>query len=115
MKKWTILLLLGVVLLVVVPLAFHSKKAAFGGSDNNATSQVMKIDPSYHRWFKPLWEPPSGEIESLLFAVQAAIGTGAVAYAIGYFMGRAKAQAQAKQPITGLSAGADTPPERQCT
>ncbi len=35
----------------------------------------------------PLWEPPSGEIESLLFALQAAIGAGLV----GFYFGRRSA------------------------
>ena len=32
--------------------------------------------------WKP-WEPPSGEIESLLFALQAAIGAGFIGYYVG--------------------------------
>ena len=37
-----------------------------------------------------IWEPPSGEIESLLFALQAAIGAGFIGYFIGYTRGKSK-------------------------
>lgn len=35
-------------------------------------------------------EPPSGEIESLLFALQAAIGALIIGYAFGYWRGQSK-------------------------
>ena len=35
-------------------------------------------------------EPPSGEIESLLFALQAAIGAIIIGYAFGYWRGQSK-------------------------
>ena len=40
--------------------------------------------------FNSIWEPPSGEIESLLFALQAAIGAGFIGYFIGYIRGKNK-------------------------
>ncbi len=45
----------------------------------------------------PLWEPPSPEIESLLFAVQAALGAGV----LGYYFGRRRGLAEGR----GLAAG----------
>lgn len=84
------LLLGGTVAMAVFALAF-SKPAtgeAFGGSDDQACEAIAKIDPGYHRWFKPLWEPPSGEIESLLFGLQSAVGAGVLCYALGYWRGR---------------------------
>ncbi|MBO7388298.1 MAG: energy-coupling factor ABC transporter substrate-binding protein, partial [Methanomicrobium sp.] len=38
----------------------------------------------------PLWAPPSGEVESLLFAIQAAIGTGVACTIFGYWLGQSK-------------------------
>ena len=35
-------------------------------------------------------EPPSGEIESLLFALQAAIGAVIIGYFFGYWRGKGK-------------------------
>ena len=84
------LLVGGTVAMAVFALAF-SKPAtgeAFGGSDDQACEAIGKIDPNYKPWFKPLWEPPSGEIESLLFGLQSAIGAGALCYALGYWRGR---------------------------
>ncbi len=43
-------------------------------------------------WFKSFFEPASGEIESLLFASQAALGAGVVGYAIGLYKGRSQQQ-----------------------
>ncbi|XRP97120.1 energy-coupling factor ABC transporter substrate-binding protein [Methanocaldococcus sp. 16A] len=78
------IILLGIVaLLIAFPLLFV--KGEYEGSDDQGTEMIEKIDPNYHPWFKPIWEPPSGEIESLLFALQAAIGAIIIGYYIGYF------------------------------
>jgi len=61
----------------------------FGGSDDKPGAYI-ESHYNYQPWFQPLWEPPSGEIESLLFAVQAAIGAIILGYFIGYFHGRSK-------------------------
>lgn len=76
--KQNIILLVLVVVLLIVPF-FIAKNGAFTGSDDQGTAQIKKNDPHYKVWIHPLWTPPSGEIESLLFTVQGSIGTG-----IGY-------------------------------
>lgn len=81
------LLLLGVVVLAVLPLLFI-KDSEFGGADGAAEEAIKEIAPNYEPWFQPFIEPPGGETESLLFAVQAALGAGVVGYAIGVFKGR---------------------------
>jgi cobalt/nickel transport protein len=88
LKKNLILALL-VVVLAVIPLLI-SKDGEFGGSDDQAEAAITEIDANYKPWFSPIWEPPSGEIESLLFALQAAIGTGVVCYYFGYLKGKSK-------------------------
>ncbi len=40
--------------------------------------------------FDPQWEPPSGEIESCLFALQAAVGGILVGGVFGFWMGQKK-------------------------
>ena len=70
-----ILLLVGVVVLAVTPLMLKSD-ATFGGADGQAEDMIAAIAPDYEPWFANLFEPPSGEIESLLFMLQAAIGSG---------------------------------------
>ena len=42
----------------------------FGGSDDAGSTVVEEINGGYTPWFESFWEPPSGEIESLLFCVQ---------------------------------------------
>lgn len=73
-------------LLVVVSLILGSKGGEFGGADDLIEERIVQIDKDYEPWFSSIWEPPSGEIESLLFALQAGIG----AYFIGYYVGRKK-------------------------
>jgi cobalt/nickel transport protein len=41
------------------------------------------LDESYEPWFEPFWEPPSGEIESLFFCLQAGVGAGIVGFVLG--------------------------------
>ncbi len=78
-----------VVLLMVAPLIIYhgkgEKEGYFGGADDAASDTIEKLDPNYKPWFQPIWEPPSGEIESLLFALQAAIGAIIIGYFIGYY------------------------------
>ena len=80
-----------VVLLVVVPLALvHGK---YGGTDDAGSAAVAAAVPGFKPWFHPIWTPPSPEIESLLFALQAAIGAGVIGYVLGRIHGAAKANA----------------------
>ncbi|GAA0230558.1 energy-coupling factor ABC transporter substrate-binding protein [Metaclostridioides mangenotii] len=84
-KKTNLILLVLVVLIAVVPLLFNSG-AEFGGADGEAEGLITEINPDYEPWFGSLYKPASGEIESLLFSVQAALGAGV----IGYFLGKRK-------------------------
>ncbi|MFB7155897.1 energy-coupling factor ABC transporter substrate-binding protein [Lysinibacillus sp. NPDC056232] len=88
MKK-NLLLLAIVVLLAIFPL-FIQKGAEFEGADGEAEAAIGEIDANYEPWFESFWEPPSGEIESLLFALQAAIGAAFIGYFIGLMRGKHK-------------------------
>jgi cobalt/nickel transport protein len=92
MMKRNLWLLLGVILLAVGPLMFHSETAKFGGSDDQASALISNIKPGYQRWAQPVWTPPSSEIESLIFALQAALGAGL----LGYYFGRKRGLVEAK-------------------
>lgn len=81
-RNKNILLLIVTVILIITPLILNST-AEYGGADGEAESLISEINPNYKPWFNSLYEPPSGEIESLLFSTQAAIGAGI----IGYFLG----------------------------
>ncbi|MEM1578954.1 MAG: energy-coupling factor ABC transporter substrate-binding protein [Archaeoglobaceae archaeon] len=52
------------------------------GTDEIAQEVVAEINPDYKPWFNPVFEP-SGEIETLLFCIQVAIG----ALILGYILG----------------------------
>jgi cobalt/nickel transport protein len=64
--------------------------ALFAGSDTVASEQISKMTGIPQEQFKPpvwQWVPPSGEIESGLFALQAAIGGIVVGWVFGYWKG----------------------------
>lgn len=79
-------LILAVISLTVLPLIFV--KGEFEGADGEAQKLITEIQPNYKPWFEPLFEPASGEIASLLFASQAALGAGVIGYVIGLYKGR---------------------------
>jgi cobalt/nickel transport protein len=91
-NRTNLILALCVVALVVFPLAFV--KGTFGGSDDQGSAAVLSSRPGYKPWAHPIWTPPSPEIESLLFALQAAVGAGV----IGYVLGRAHAGTKSLEP-----------------
>jgi cobalt/nickel transport protein len=67
----------------------------WGGADAAAAGKIGEIS-DYKPWFSPLWTPPSGEIETFLFSLQAAIGAGVIGYIAGLYTGRN--EKQSKQP-----------------
>jgi cobalt/nickel transport protein len=93
--KMNLLLLSGVLLLTVIPflktLTFKEDQASFTGADGQAEEVIAQIDADYTPWFKPFWEPPGSEIESLLFGLQAAIGAGLIGYCLGFYRSRLSA------------------------
>ncbi|MCP8314271.1 MAG: energy-coupling factor ABC transporter substrate-binding protein [archaeon] len=80
MKTKYIILIVVMVALFIAPFII-SPSAEYGGADS-AVEELIS-NQGYKPWFSPIWEPPSSEIESLLFALQASIG----AIIIGYFVG----------------------------
>lgn len=74
--------LIAVVLAVLVfgPLALSGE---FKGTDDMAAQAIAAARSDFKPWMHPVWQPPSPEIESLLFALQAAAGAGVLGYAIG--------------------------------
>lgn len=84
MKVWqkNAILIALVIVLAAFPLWF-CKDAEFGGADGMAGELIEETVPGFEPWFEPLMEPASGEIESLLFALQAALGSGVVCFVLG--------------------------------
>ena len=70
--------------------------AEFAGSDTVGSSQIAELTGKAEDEFLPIigqWVPPSGEIESALFALQAAIGGIMVGWVFGYWKGQQKKRA----------------------
>jgi len=70
-------------LLLLVASIVLNPGSGFQGSDDIGTSAIAEIQPGVRPWFSLPWSPPK-EVEKLLFALQAALGAGA----IGYYFGR---------------------------
>ena len=97
MKKpmWIAGLLVACVILTIVPFIYAPKDAGFGGADDAAGELVGEIDPEYEPWAEPVLErilggELPGETESLLFCLQAALGSGVICYGFGYLLARKK-------------------------
>jgi cobalt/nickel transport protein len=82
-KKVLVLLLMLFMFINILPLAVQ-KNASFEGADSKAKDVIKNLDSDYNPWFKSIWKPPSAEIESFLFAIQAATGAGVLGYYFGY-------------------------------
>lgn len=91
MKNSLIVLILFLIIVAIVlfPLITITD-SEFGGADGEAEGIIEQINPNYEPWAENLIEPPGGETESLLFALQAAFGAGVIGLGFGYFIGRRK-------------------------
>lgn len=82
------LIVLAILLIFVAQFIYISSttNAEYGGADDKPEGVIEEITGgTYKPIAEPIWEPPSGEIESLLFALQAAIGAGVLGYFFGYY------------------------------
>jgi cobalt/nickel transport protein len=85
MQTKQVILLVAIAVLVITPLVL-SPNADYGGADGAAEDMISET--GYEPWFESIWEPPSGEIESLLFSTQAAAGAIIIGYFVGYEKGK---------------------------
>ncbi|NDO47628.1 cobalt transport protein CbiN [Clostridium sp. MD294] len=95
-KKMIAILSLIVILMAFLPF-LTLKQSEFGGSDDAGSAMIEQIAVEYEPWFTPVLEKwlgkeIPGEIESLLFCLQTAIGVGIIAFYIGRFVERKKWQ-----------------------
>jgi cobalt/nickel transport protein len=82
------LLVLAVVVLFALPVLLDGGTSGFGGTDA-AVTEELRAD-GYTPWFDS-WFSPAGEVESGLFALQAALGAGVLGYVLGLLRGRRQA------------------------
>jgi cobalt/nickel transport protein len=88
-RMWYVLGFAAIAAICVIAYALNPG-AEFGGADGEGEEMIGEIDPDYEPWFSSYFEP-AGETESMLFALQAAIG----AIFIGYYLGRGSKGANA--------------------
>lgn len=89
---WALLAGIGVVLVASYLVGAHvSGGEAFAGTDEIVTSQLA--DQGVRSWFPGITGPRSPEIESGLFALQAAVGAGVLGYVLISLRSRASKRA----------------------
>ena len=96
-------LTLGVIVLFIAAFAYvsSSQNHKWSGSDDQAEDVISDLTGgSYIPWYQSIYTPPSSEIEGLLFALQAALGSLIIGYFLGYYRALAKVKA-AKQEREG--------------
>jgi cobalt/nickel transport protein len=89
--RFEILALIAIIALCVLVLKVGG--AGFPGSDTAGSAQIEKITGIPEEGFHPLvwqWVPPGAEVESGLFALQAAVGGICVGWVFGYWKGLQK-------------------------
>jgi cobalt/nickel transport protein len=95
--RYTLEILTGIAIIAFCALFLYTNAtmngAEFAGSDNVGSGLVAELSGVPLENFQPLipqWEPPSSEIESALFALQAAVGGILVGGVFGFWIGQKK-------------------------
>jgi len=102
-QKYLLEILTVVAILVFCGLFLYTSStmsgAEFAGSDNVGSGLIAELSGKPVDSFAPLipqWEPPSGEIEACLFALQSALGGIFVGGVFGYWLGQKKSLTESK-------------------
>jgi len=95
--RYTLELLAGIAIVAFCAMFLYTSAtmsgAEFAGSDNVGSGLIAELSGRPADNFQPLiaqWEPPSGEIESCLFALQAAFGGILIGGVFGFWFGQAR-------------------------
>lgn len=102
-KRWNPIVVLVLVFVLGAAPLLLLRDTKFEGADSQAAAAIETDHPQYQPWFKPIAEPVSGEVESLLFALQASSGAGLLGYIMGLYRGRQEANR-----LSSLSSEAST-------
>ena len=98
MQKLTNSWLLGMVIVLSLAPVLIFQGQEFKATDSRNQTAIAEIKPEYKPWFQPIVKPSGGEVETFLFAAQAAIGSGVTCYILGLYKGRTERR-QAEQPV----------------
>lgn len=88
-----------VCILISIAALIVNQGSEFAGADDAASgviSEILNVE-EYEPWAAPVYEPPGGETESLLFCLQAALGAGVFGYGIGVLVERKRKPKSDKQ------------------
>ena len=94
--KLAVLLMLLCAVIAVVPLVMYGNTAEFGGSDDAGSEAISELaGEDVEPWFSPVIESVlgmelPGEVESLLFCLQVAIGSGVFFFFFGRYYERSR-------------------------
>lgn len=96
MRRWTtnLLVALAAVAVFALALVLGASRGDFTGTDAAATDEIARSAPDYEPWFEPVWTQPGGEVESGLFALQAAAGAGVIGFVLGSYRERRRRDPQ---------------------
>lgn len=101
------LITIGLLIIFIAVFAYvsSSQDHDWGGADGKAEDVISELTGgTYQPWFQSIYQPPSQEIESLLFSLQAAIGSLIIGYFLGYYRALAKMKiAEASRENEGKS------------
>jgi len=94
-RKLEIIAMVAILAFVVIFMVTSTfmPHAEFSGSDEVGSAQISSMTGITEENFTPLipqWVPPSAEIESGLFGIQAAVGGIILGFVFGYWIGRKK-------------------------
>ena len=98
-KNWTLELITFVAIIVFIVIFLMVSAGGtheFAGSDNVGSTKIAELSGVSEDSFTPLipqWQPPSGEIEACLFALQASFGGIILGLVFGYWLGQRKTPA----------------------
>lgn len=93
MSLWqrNVLLLVGVAVLAAAPLLFL-RNVQWAGADDRSTQAIQELDRSYRPWFTSPLDP--GDLESVLFGVQAFVGSALLFGFAGALLARSRAMSR---------------------
>lgn len=81
MERKHLILLLCASLIIIIPFLLNNEDSK--GTDDAAISEIEKT--GYTPWIESILKPPSEEMETILFGVQAVIGLIIIVLFIGYY------------------------------